>query len=67
MVHKIPRFIEYASAIAPLYPGDILATGTPGGVGFSRTPLIYMKVGNLCEISIEQIGVLRNRVGRADE
>jgi 2-keto-4-pentenoate hydratase/2-oxohepta-3-ene-1,7-dioic acid hydratase in catechol pathway len=67
MVHRIARFIEYVSTIAPLYPGDILATGTPGGVGFSRNPPVYMKVGDVCEISIDRIGVLRNRVGGAEE
>jgi 2-keto-4-pentenoate hydratase/2-oxohepta-3-ene-1,7-dioic acid hydratase in catechol pathway len=67
MVHKIPRFIEYASTIAPLYPGDILATGTPSGVGFSRTPPLFMKVGDVCEVSIDRIGVLHNRVERLDE
>jgi 2-keto-4-pentenoate hydratase/2-oxohepta-3-ene-1,7-dioic acid hydratase in catechol pathway len=66
MVHKIPSFIEYASTIAPLYPGDILATGTPSGVGFSRKPPLFMKVGDVCEISIDRIGVLRNQIGRAE-
>lgn len=65
MLHKIPRFIEYASTIAPLQPGDILATGTPSGVGFSRTPPVWMRVGDTCEISIEKIGVLRNRIVQA--
>lgn len=64
MVHKIPRFIEYVSSIAPLCPGDILATGTPSGVGFSRKPPVFMRVGDVCEVSIEGIGVLRNRVER---
>jgi 2-keto-4-pentenoate hydratase/2-oxohepta-3-ene-1,7-dioic acid hydratase in catechol pathway len=63
MVHKIPRFIEYASTVAPLYPGDILATGTPSGVGFSRKPPVFLQVGDDCEVSIERIGTLRNRVG----
>lgn len=62
MVHKIPRFIEYVSSIAPLCPGDILATGTPSGVGFSRTPPVFMKAGDECEITIERIGTLRNKV-----
>lgn len=62
MVHKIPRFIEYVSTIAPLCPGDILATGTPSGVGFSRKPPVFMKPGDECEITIERIGTLRNRV-----
>lgn len=62
MVHKIPRFIEYASSIAPLYAGDILATGTPSGVGFSRKPPVFMKPGDVCEITIDRIGTLRNSV-----
>ena len=62
MVHKIPRFIEYVSTIAPLCPGDILATGTPSGVGFSRTPPVFMKPGDECEITIDRIGTLFNRV-----
>jgi 2-keto-4-pentenoate hydratase/2-oxohepta-3-ene-1,7-dioic acid hydratase in catechol pathway len=62
MVHTIPRFIEYVSAIAPLHPGDILATGTPSGVGFSRRPPVFLRVGDVCEVSIDRIGVLRNRV-----
>jgi 2-keto-4-pentenoate hydratase/2-oxohepta-3-ene-1,7-dioic acid hydratase in catechol pathway len=65
MVHRIPRFIEYVSTITPLQPGDLLATGTPGGVGFSRTPPLYMKPGDLCEISIERIGTLSNAVAAA--
>ena len=65
MVHKIARFIEYVSTLAPLYPGDILATGTPSGVGFSRTPPVFMKPGDVCEISIDRIGTLRNTVERS--
>ena len=64
MVHKIPRFIEYVSSIAPLAPGDILATGTPSGVGFSRKPPVWMKPGDVCEVEIDGIGVLRNTVAR---
>jgi 2-keto-4-pentenoate hydratase/2-oxohepta-3-ene-1,7-dioic acid hydratase in catechol pathway len=62
MVHNINRFISYLSTITMLHPGDILATGTPSGVGFSRKPPIWMKVGDVCEISIDRIGVLRNQV-----
>lgn len=62
MVHKINKFIAYLSTITLLHPGDVLATGTPSGVGFSRKPPIWMKVGDVCEISIDQVGVLRNRV-----
>ncbi|WP_025597399.1 fumarylacetoacetate hydrolase family protein [Burkholderia sp. WSM2230] len=62
MLHKIPRFIEYVSTIAPLVPGDILATGTPSGVGFSRQPPVFMKPGDTCEITIDRIGTLSNQV-----
>lgn len=62
MLHKIPRFIEYVSTIAPLQPGDILATGTPSGVGFSRTPPVFMQPGDTCEISIDKIGTLVNKI-----
>ena len=62
MLHKIGRFIEYVSTIAPLQPGDILATGTPSGVGFSRNPPIWLKPGDVCEVSIDKIGVLRNGI-----
>ncbi|MDR5832283.1 fumarylacetoacetate hydrolase family protein [Caballeronia sp. LP006] len=62
MIHKIPRFIEYVSTIAPLVAGDILATGTPSGVGFSRQPPLFMKPGDTCEITIDRIGTLSNQV-----
>jgi 2-keto-4-pentenoate hydratase/2-oxohepta-3-ene-1,7-dioic acid hydratase in catechol pathway len=62
MLFKIPAFIAYVSTIAPLVPGDVLATGTPSGVGFSRKPPLWMKDGDLCEIEIENIGKLSNRV-----
>jgi 2-keto-4-pentenoate hydratase/2-oxohepta-3-ene-1,7-dioic acid hydratase in catechol pathway len=62
MVHRIGRFIAYASTIVPLRTGDLLATGTPSGVGFSRKPPIWLKVGDTCEVSISGIGTLRNVV-----
>lgn len=65
MVHKINKFIAYLSTIRVLRPGDVLATGTPSGVGFSRKPPIWMKVGDTCVIDIEGIGSLRNRVTAA--
>jgi 2-keto-4-pentenoate hydratase/2-oxohepta-3-ene-1,7-dioic acid hydratase in catechol pathway len=62
MVHRINKFISYLSTITQLHPGDILATGTPSGVGFSRKPPIWMKVGDVCTIEISEIGRLSNRV-----
>jgi 2-keto-4-pentenoate hydratase/2-oxohepta-3-ene-1,7-dioic acid hydratase in catechol pathway len=66
MVHRINKFIAYLSTITLLHPGDILATGTPSGVGFSRKPPVWMKVGDVCEVSIDQIGTLSNKVVPAD-
>jgi 2-keto-4-pentenoate hydratase/2-oxohepta-3-ene-1,7-dioic acid hydratase in catechol pathway len=62
MLFKIPAFIAYVSTIAPLVPGDVLATGTPSGVGFSRKPPLWMKAGDNIEIEIEQVGRLANSV-----
>jgi 2-keto-4-pentenoate hydratase/2-oxohepta-3-ene-1,7-dioic acid hydratase in catechol pathway len=62
MVFKIPRLIAEVSAGCELWPGDIIITGTPAGVGFARTPPEYLRPGDTVEIEIEGIGVLRNRV-----
>ncbi|HEV7139244.1 MAG TPA: fumarylacetoacetate hydrolase family protein [Steroidobacteraceae bacterium] len=64
MVHRIDRFIAYVSTICPLAPGDILSTGTPSGVGFSRKPPLWLKAGDECAVSIGRIGTLSNRVQR---
>ena len=62
MVHSIPRQIAYISAFVPLEPGDVIVTGTPGGVGNKRTPQVFMKPGDVCEIEVDAIGVLRNGI-----
>lgn len=62
LIFKIPRLIEYASSIFDLVPGDVIATGTPAGVGFTRKPPIFMKPGDVVEIDIEKIGALTNPV-----
>jgi 2-keto-4-pentenoate hydratase/2-oxohepta-3-ene-1,7-dioic acid hydratase in catechol pathway len=62
MIWDIPTVIEYISAFTPLAPGDVIATGTPGGVGDKRTPPLYMKAGDKVEISIGVIGTLTNRI-----
>lgn len=61
----IPEIIAYCSTVTKLLPGDVIATGTPGGVGRFRNPRLYMKPGDVCEVEIEGIGILRNSV--ADE
>lgn len=65
MITSIPRLIAYASTILPLLPGDVLVTGTPGGVGAKRNPPLWMRVGDVVEVEISGIGCLRNPI--ADE
>lgn len=62
MIFSIPRVIAYCSTFTELVPGDVIATGTPGGVGSRRDPQIWMKAGDVCEIDISGIGVLRNPI-----
>jgi 2-keto-4-pentenoate hydratase/2-oxohepta-3-ene-1,7-dioic acid hydratase in catechol pathway len=62
MIWDIAFVIEYCSTFTPLEPGDVIVTGTPGGVGDKRTPPLYMKAGDVCEISIGTIGTLTNPV-----
>jgi 2-keto-4-pentenoate hydratase/2-oxohepta-3-ene-1,7-dioic acid hydratase in catechol pathway len=62
MIFSVPKLIAYASTIFTLVPGDVIATGTPAGVGWSRKPPRFMKPGDVCEVEIEGIGVLRNPI-----
>ncbi len=62
MVFKIPRLISEFSAGCRLEAGDIMITGTPEGVGFARKPPEFLRIGDVVEVEIEGIGVLRNRV-----
>lgn len=62
LIFSIPKLIAYASTIFTLVPGDVIATGTPAGVGWSRKPPRFMKAGDVIEVEIEKIGVLRNPV-----
>lgn len=63
LIFNIPRLIAEWSAGMTLYPGDILLTGTPSGVGVGRTPPEFLKPGDVVEAEIPSIGVLRNVVG----
>lgn len=65
LIFKIPELIEFLSASITLEPGDIIATGTPPGVGFARKPPIFLKDGDVCEVEIEGLGILSNPVKRA--
>jgi len=62
MLVDVPSAVEFFSSFTTLRPGDVIATGTPGGVGFARTPPVWMKPGDIIEVAIEGIGVIRNRV-----
>jgi 2-keto-4-pentenoate hydratase/2-oxohepta-3-ene-1,7-dioic acid hydratase in catechol pathway len=63
MIFRIPDIIAILSRGMTLDAGDIIATGTPSGVGFARKPPEFLKPGDVVEVEIEKIGVLRNRVG----
>ena len=62
MIFSVAETIAYISSLMTLEPGDIIATGTPEGVGFKRTPPIFLKDGDVVEVEVEKIGVLRNPV-----
>jgi len=62
MIFDIPTLIEIITEVMTLHPGDVIVTGTPEGVGFARTPPVWMKPGDVCEIDLEGVGVLRNTI-----
>ena len=62
MIFDIPTLVSHLSRLYTLRPGDLIFTGTPPGVGMARTPSRYLRPGDVCEVEIERIGVLRNLV-----
>jgi 2-keto-4-pentenoate hydratase/2-oxohepta-3-ene-1,7-dioic acid hydratase in catechol pathway len=62
LIFNINQIIAYASQGTTLMPGDLIPTGTPFGVGFSRTPPVFLRDGDVCECSVEKIGSIRNTV-----
>ena len=62
MIHSIPRLISYLSTWVPLAPGDVIVSGTPGGVGARREPPVWMKPGDVVEVEVDKVGVLRNTI-----
>jgi 2-keto-4-pentenoate hydratase/2-oxohepta-3-ene-1,7-dioic acid hydratase in catechol pathway len=62
MIFPVPQVLAYLAQVMTLEPGDLIFTGTPPGVGFARKPPVFLKAGDVVEVEIEGIGVLRNPV-----
>jgi 2-keto-4-pentenoate hydratase/2-oxohepta-3-ene-1,7-dioic acid hydratase in catechol pathway len=62
LVVDVPSAVEYFSSFTTLVTGDVIATGTPGGVGFARTPPVWLTPGDVIEVTVEGVGHIRNRV-----
>jgi 2-keto-4-pentenoate hydratase/2-oxohepta-3-ene-1,7-dioic acid hydratase in catechol pathway len=62
MIFSVKRIVSFLSSLMTLEPGDVIATGTPSGVGFKRTPPLFLQDGDVVEVEIEGIGRIRNPV-----
>jgi 2-keto-4-pentenoate hydratase/2-oxohepta-3-ene-1,7-dioic acid hydratase in catechol pathway len=62
LIFDVPTMIAYVSSFTSLAPGDVIATGTPKGVGFARKPPLWLKPDDVVEVEVEGVGVLRNPV-----
>jgi len=62
MIFPIDHLVSYISQFMTLLPGDVIATGTPGGVGMGLTPPSYLKVGDIVELGIDGIGEIRQEI-----
>jgi acylpyruvate hydrolase len=62
MLVDVPSAVEFFSSFTRLVPGDVIATGTPGGVGFARTPPVWLRPGDVIEVTVEGVGTIRNHV-----
>ncbi|WP_028534237.1 fumarylacetoacetate hydrolase family protein [Paludibacterium yongneupense] len=62
MIHTVPELIEYITTFTELAPGDVIITGSPGGVGKKRVPPLFLKDGDVVEVEIQKIGRLQNTV-----
>ena len=66
MIFDLARQIEYCSTFTRLEAGDVIVSGTPGGVGAKRNPPLWMKPGDVVEVEIDRLGILRNTVVAED-
>jgi acylpyruvate hydrolase len=62
MIVSVVKAVEYFSSFTTLRPGDVIATGTPGGVGFARTPPVWLTPGDTIEVTVEGIGTISNKI-----
>lgn len=62
LIHDVEHLVRYATGIMTFWPGDVIATGTPEGVGRGRTPPVYLRPGDVVEIEVEGIGTLRTPI-----
>ncbi len=66
LIFNVPQMISYLSGFVTLEPGDLISTGTPPGVGFARKPPIYIQPGDIMEVEVEGLGILKNPAISAD-
>src|SRR5262249_17802740 len=62
MIFSVSQLVAYLSLVFTLEPGDLIFTGTPPGIGHARTPPLYLKSGDVAEVEIDSLGVLRNPI-----
>lgn len=67
LVFTVPYLVEFLSSLMTLEPGDVILTGTPGGVGVARDPQLFLKDGDVVRVEIDRIGALENRVRKIQE
>ncbi|WP_256849183.1 fumarylacetoacetate hydrolase family protein, partial [Pantoea sp. Ft+CA_17] len=62
LIFDVVTLVSTISEAITLSPGDIIVTGTPAGIGWARSPQLFMKAGDVCEVEIDGLGILRNTI-----